>query len=108
MKFYDNRFDFLRVNKGDTYAESAPSTIEEAEEYKDFILPYGENCVEGSTCLFVDKGDLFIYYHSANIYNDNEEILDGFGRGLWIKVSTESYESYCEGDNPYYSEDDIG
>lgn len=42
MKFYDNRFDFLKLESED--------------------LPAGDNVVTGSTCYEVDTGKFYIYY----------------------------------------------
>ena len=93
MKYFNNRFDFLRVNDGLT-TETADMSAEDLEYYKDSLLPEGENVVNGSTCYYVDKGDLFIYYF---INNGSTET------GYWYNQTT--YETYESGSNPYYVDD---
>lgn len=58
MKFYDNRFDFLRVSG---FEGQFPADEDEAKANESFLLPFGENVVNGSTCYFANTGDLFIY-----------------------------------------------
>ena len=82
MKFYDNRFDFLRykdegLNPGDSG--------EYYDDYKDYLLPKGENVVTGSTCYYVNTGDFFIYHELPE---------------KWI--NQETFEEYEQGRNPYF------
>lgn len=80
MKFYDNRFDFLRIaNKNYNPLDNSYFSSEEQlfKANKCYCLPVPkteldlpepvgkyvvgeENVVEGSTCFFVNTGDLFI------------------------------------------------
>lgn len=118
MDFYNHRFDFLRfVDKnidftGDTDWENPEEIEENYKECKDFILPYrkyklengkeiGEgNIVTGSTCFFVNTGDLFIARRFRVEGDDSDTIT-------WFKVGEEIsgddlYTEYVDGDNPYY------
>mgnify|MGYP007115350199 FL=1 len=83
MKFYDNRFDFLRY-KDENITEGESGQF--YDERKDYLLPKGENVVTGSTCYYVNTGDFFIYHELPE---------------KWI--NQETFEEYEQGTNPYYS-----
>lgn len=104
MEFYNHRFDFLRKSNESAPENLSGSTVANTKTYYNNILPMSkstfidafsegeisdlennllENVVNGSTCFYVDKGDLYIFYE-----------------GYWYNPETGVY--YNEGDNPYY------
>lgn len=125
MNFYEHRFDFLRVaNTGFTGANAS-----DFNEYKKacevYCLPLkkdtitipelgeitvGEdNIVEGSTCFYINTGDLFIY---KKIYDIEQAVPEYFA---WVKVGAMSddnegiyYSDVVEYINPYYDSGDVG
>lgn len=104
MEFYNHRFDFLRTSDVFAPENLSGSTVANTNTYYNNILPFSkegfatvfgegeisglenkilENVVNGSTCFYVDKGDLYIFYE-----------------GKWYNPELGS--SYDEGENPYY------
>lgn len=98
MNFYDNRFDFLRVadKNFDLNNISTLSFEGYLKACKTYCLPLikatlpnptggtvevgDDNIVEGSTCFFVNTGDLFIYKKYIDLTSENTE------KGAWFKI----------------------
>ena len=110
MNFYDNRFDFLRVADKNFDIKSTSGLSEEnflkacntyclplikttVGNLTDGIVEIGEgNIVEGSTCLFVNTGDLFIYKKYINL-------TFGAETGAWFKIGGIDEENGGKFDN---------
>ena len=110
MNFYDNRFDFLRVadKNFDTNETSGLSEEKFLKACNTYCLPLiktklpnpsggfveiGENnIVEGSTCFFVNTGDLFIYKKYINLTIGEE-------KGAWFKIGGIDEENGGKFDN---------
>lgn len=128
MKFYDNRFDFIRLVNPDKYinfdAETADEKFASYKEAKNYVLPLDkyelndnegnptgtyigeDNVVEGSTCFFIQTGDLFI------AFKNDEGYIAWYQVGITTSdngiISDESWDTYLfPGDNPYTEDEPI-